>query len=133
MTDINIFEQAARKRLRFNTPKGNLSTEDLWDMPLSGSNGFNLDQMAINLHNKVKDAAQVSFVDQQAAVDPTEELRFEIVKYVIKVKLVKRDEAVKARDLAEKKQKILALMAKKKDEALEDFSLEELEEMLAKL
>ena len=49
---MNIFEMATRKKIRFNSPQGDLSTEDLWDLPLSSKvNGkANLDDIAKDLH-----------------------------------------------------------------------------------
>jgi hypothetical protein len=36
---MNIFEQATRAKIRFSTPVGMLSVEDLWDLPLTSTQG----------------------------------------------------------------------------------------------
>ena len=49
---VNIFEQASRNKLRFDTNiKGVISTEDLWDLPLTSDTGrVNLDDIAKALY-----------------------------------------------------------------------------------
>lgn len=60
---MEIFERAARLKLRFETKKGQLSAEDLWDLPLSSTTErTNLNSIAISLHQKLKDTP-ISFVD----------------------------------------------------------------------
>ena len=46
MSDINIFEQASRAKLRFDSVKGQLVTEQLWDLPLQSKTNFDLDTVA---------------------------------------------------------------------------------------
>ena len=36
---MDIFEQASRLKLRFPSPLGTLSTEDLWHLPLTSTTG----------------------------------------------------------------------------------------------
>lgn len=122
-----MFEQASRLKLRFESPKGYLSHEDLWDLSLS-----TLDRVAIDLHHQVQDTA-VSFVDAARKVDKTTQLRFDIVKHVIDVKLKERDEAAEAKSRADKKQKLLEIISRKEDAALETSSVEELRQLLASL
>ena len=41
---MNIFEQATRQAFRFESPKGFLTVEDLWNLPLTNNTGrANLD------------------------------------------------------------------------------------------
>ena len=55
------------------------------------------------------------------------------MKYIVNVKLEEQAERIEANKNKEKRQKIMALMAKKDDEALESMSREELQKMLDEL
>ena len=127
-----MFEKAARQKLRFESPKGQLQVEDLWDLPLTSTKGqANLDDIARGLHRQLKNGDDVSFVNATQKSDEVVQLKFDIVKHVIEVRLVENEAAAKARENKEKKQQLLAIIAQKKDAALQGTSLEELEAMVA--
>ena len=73
---MNIFEQATRAKLRFSTPNGMVSTEDLWDLPLTSLNSkrANLDDIARTLDAELKSTASVSFVSNVSEVNATPKL-----------------------------------------------------------
>lgn len=124
------FEQAARKKFRFDSSKGQLSVEQLWDLPLTG-NGVNLDDIARGLFRQIKEAAgEISFVKPAAANDTSLQAKFDIVKHIIDVKMAERDVAEKAAATRAKNQKIMALIDQKQDEKLSSASIEELRAML---
>lgn len=124
-----MFEKASRLKLRFKTAKGLCNTEDLWDLKLKGS-GPNLDDIAVALHQELKDKNEISFVEPKE--DGSEELRlkFNIVKHVIDVKLAEQKARAEARQVKEKKQRLLGIIADKEDQALKDMSLDDLKKML---
>ncbi len=134
MSDANaLFLTAARQKFRFTSSAGTLSAEDLWDLPLSGR-GANLDNIARALHKELKDAdSDISFV--RPAVKTTVELqaKFDIVKYVIDVKMAERDARDASEEKAAQKQKLLAKLAEKQDKALDDKSEDEIKAMIAAL
>ena len=43
---MNIFEYAARSKIRFQSTKGELTVEQLWDVPLRSRDDFNLNAVA---------------------------------------------------------------------------------------
>jgi hypothetical protein len=130
MSDI-MFEKANRMKLRFDTPKGQLSAEDLWDLPLTSPTGkANLDDIAKDLFRQLKDDGNVSFVQPSVTTDKTIQMKFDIVKYVIDVRVAERDAAEIARKNKEKKQLILGIIAQKENDVLSNASLEELRGMV---
>jgi hypothetical protein len=128
---MNIFEQASRQSLRFVTPRGLQSTEDLWNIPLQSSNGFDLDNLA-KAHNKeLKAATDESFVvTTEHPMKAELTLKMELIKHVISVKLVERQAAINASAIAEKRQKLLIALQNKQNQELEGLSQEEIQQQL---
>jgi hypothetical protein len=137
-TTDTMFEQASRFKLRFDSPKGLLTTEDLWDLPLTSPSGnrAHLDAIAMSLYRQTRDAAEVvSFVNPTAeSREKSElELRLAIVKHVIDVKLAERDALQAAAERRDKKQRLLELIARKQDEELSSKPIEELQALVNSL
>ncbi len=131
---MNIFEEAVKQKLRFSTPKGNLSVEDLFDLPLSSSTGkTNLDDIARGLHLALKNETEVSFVEPRSRKASVLDLQFEVVKSVIASKMAENAAENLRRKNSEKRQKIMELIAAKEDEAVKGLPLEELQKMLDSL
>lgn len=128
-----MFTKATRMKLRFDSPKGQLTVEDLWDLQLTSQSGkTNLDDIAKALYAQMKNEA-VSFVKPASASDETIKLKFDIVKHIIDTRVIERDDAAQAALRREKKQQISALIEQKKAEALGQTSIAELEALLAQL
>lgn len=121
-----MFEKASRVKLRYSTNRGVLSVEDLWDLSLE-----QLDSIAINLNKRLKESQTESFI--KIRTKDTTELKFNIVKHIIDVKLQEQEERIVAAEKKAKRQKILDLMAKKQDAELESKSYEELAKELEAL
>lgn len=129
-----MFEKASRQKLRFDTPKGQLSIEDLWDLPLHSLTGkANLDDIARVLDADLKTGTSKSFVNKATSADEVLKLKFDIVIHVINTRLDEREAAHKIAEKREQKQKIMAIIAQKKDAALSEASLADLEQMLASM
>ena len=121
---MSIFEKASRLGLRFESPKGQLGVEDLWNLPLTSRNSANLDDIAKYLNKKVN-TDEVSFVKESTA-DEVTKLKFDLVKHIIEVRLKENSEKVKAQETAERRAKILSQIAKLEDQELAGKSKEEL-------
>jgi hypothetical protein len=124
------FAKASRLKLRFESPAGMLSVEDLWDLPLTSNTGkASLDAIARDLNRKLKQEEDVSFVVKTPKHDEGTQLKFELAKYIIDVRLEENERAAQAKANKEKKQQILALVAQKELEALGSSSLEDLRKL----
>ena len=132
---MSMFEKATRLKLRFDSPQGALSVEDLWDIPLTSTraNVANLDNIAKALFKQVKEADTTSFVVKAKQADETVQLQFEVVKHIIDVRLAEAEKAEEAKSNKAKKQMIMSIIAQKKNEQLMGAPLEELEKMVAEL
>jgi len=126
---MNIFEQATRQSFRFASAKGFITTEDLWNLPLT-STGVSLDAIARQLHKEIQASSVPSFVEAMTESNSLLETMLEVVKHVIAVKLEEKKAWDEAREVAAKKQRVMELIQSKKDAALADMSIEELEKML---
>lgn len=129
---MNIFEQATRQKVRFDTPKGQLTIEDLWDLPLTSTSGrANLDEIARQLFRKVKETEEVSFVTPAPSKDKSlTQMKFDLVKRVIEVRLAERDAAAEAEKNRQRKQLVASIIEQKENAALQETSLEELRKMM---
>ena len=123
----NMFEVATRTKMRFPF-KGMISVEDLWDLSVQ-----NLDKVFKTLNSQRKEAQEESLVNAKSSEDEALDTQIAIVKYIYDVKSEEHAAMVKAAENKEKKQKIMALMAKKDDEEMENMSKEELQKLLDEL
>jgi hypothetical protein len=143
----DLFEIAIRQKFRFASPKGDLTAEDLWDLPLTRSSGVwsstsnsitatksvNLDDIARALHKQLKSGDDVSFVTTEKSSDPTIQAKFDLIIHVINVKKAEKKAAEEAKEKAAKKQQLLSILAAKQDEALHGMTMEELRAAIAAL
>ncbi len=126
-----MFEKAAQMKLRFNTVRGNISCEDLFDMNLEGE--FSLNAIAQDLDSNISKKGVKNFVTKAKTTNRIDELRFNIVKHVIEIRLddIEANETSAANKA--QKQKILGIIDGKKDEALAEMSVKDLKKMVKKL
>ena len=127
---MSIFEKASKLKLRYETKTGNVSTEDLWDMPLESKRGASLDTLAQALNKELKASNEESFVVKKTRANDELELKFEIVKHVITYKMASAERAEKAAVTKTRNVTILAAIEAKKTALLGEASVEELEAML---
>lgn len=128
-----MFEKASRLNLRFDTQAGNLTVEDLWDLPLISRRGESLDNMYKVLNREVKAGTEESLVTEQVATNTVLNLKFDIVKHVITVKLAEQTARQKEAETKAKKEQILAIIADKQDDELKGKGVDELKALLAAL
>jgi|SRR6056297_479629 len=120
-----MFEKAVRFKLRFNY-KGICSVEDLWDMPVSA-----LDNVFKKLNKEYKEQKEESLLKTKTKEDEILDLKIEIVKHIVATKVKEKEIRKNMYEEAEKRQKILGIIADKKDKELYDKPVEELEKLIA--
>ena len=94
----NMFETATRSKLRFASSRGELSVEQLWDVPLRARTGddFNLDAVAKAANKVLKGLTEESFVStERTPAVARAETALELIKYVIATKLAEEKAAAK--------------------------------------
>lgn len=128
---MNMFERAARMKLRFNSSKGPLSTEMLFDLPLTSSRQSSLDNLARDTHQRIQSAQQGSFVEEVSEDTSTDQLRLDILKAVIASKLSARKAAETRAANDDKRRKLIEALAAKEGEELQSKSADELRAELA--
>ena len=122
-----MYKQASRLGLRFTSPKGPLTVEQLWDLKPEM-----LDSMAVALEEEVTKAGKKSFLTTKSSEDKVAKLKFDIVLDVLTTKV---EEAAAAAVSAETKafnNKIDLLIAEKEEEEFKGKSIEELRAMKKK-
>ena len=124
-----MYKSAERLKLRFPTNKGLLAAEQLWDLSMSDLTSAIKDVKKILKKDNDDD---LSFLEDSKVVDVQNQLRFDILKDVY---VTKKSELEELRAAAENKahnQKILTLIAEKKDNSLKEMSVEDFEKLLKK-
>ena len=123
----NLFEIATRNRYRF-TYKGVMTVEDLWDLSVEA-----LDAIFKALNRQKKTADEDSLLAVKSAEDQDLANKIDIVRYIVSVKLAEAADRVSAAEKKAQRDKILEIVAKKKDKALEDMGIEDLMKKLEEL
>jgi len=104
----NIFLEAAKRKFRFTSTRGILLTEQLWDLPLTAANGFNLDAVAKAINTQIKALEAESFVENansKALNQLVDEL--EVVKAVIADKQAENKAAAERAEKRARRHKLL--------------------------
>jgi hypothetical protein len=122
-----MFEFALRNKVRFPY-KGMITVEDLYDLSVR-----DLDTIFKTLNAQAKRSQEESLLATKTKEDETLSVQIEIVKHVVATKLADAEAAKHSKEVNAQKQKIMEIMAAKKDAALQNMSLEELQAMLENL
>lgn len=123
----NLFEIATRNRYRFNY-KGVMTVEDLWSLRVE-----DLDAIFKMLNRQKKTADEDSLLATKSAEDQDLANKIDIVRCIVSVKLAEAAERVSAAEKKAQRDKIMEIVAKKKDKALEDMGIEDLMKKLEEL
>ena len=127
MENNTLFINATRNNYQFPF-KGMIDVIDLWDLSVN-----NLDLVFKALNADAKKSAEESLLKTKSREDEEIAEKIEIVKYIVGVKLNEIQAREDAKKNKEMRQRLLAIKAKRQDEALENMSDEDLDKALAEL
>ena len=123
-----MFEKASRLKLRFDTEKGNISAEDLWDVNVKSLNG------TFKTYNKeLKEDEEESLLETKTAADTELALKVEILRHVVTTKLEEAETRKTAASRLEEKKKLIAILDRKQESDLEGLSAKKIKDMIAAL
>lgn len=125
---MNIFERVSRGNIMFQSVRGNLTDRDLWNLTKE-----ELDGMYSKLSAKLKKEEGESLLDKKKQSTVDDELRLEVIKYIVESKLRQEESAEKAVVTRERKAKLEKALAEKRDGAINEMSEEDIEKELAEL
>lgn len=130
----NIFEYATRNKLRFTSIRGELTVEQLWEVPLRSRDDFNLNAVAKAVNKAFKEVSEESFVETKKTAEHTRrEAALEVVKYIIDTKLTEEKAAEARVERKQEKEKLLQILAEKQAGKLSELSEKELQKRIAAL
>ena len=126
---MDIFEHASYAKLRFTTSKGELTTEDLWDLSLR-----TLDTIAKSVNHVLLAEQEESFLPAPLPRKATHhELRLNILKHIIAWRVAKDAQAKTRAEQQATLARLKTLALQKHDEAFAAQSLEEITQQIAAL
>ena len=130
MSEINLFYIASRSKFRFPSTKGDLTVEQLWEMPLTSRNGFSVNDVAIRVNSELKSLEEESFVETSSNPRRTE-LRqmLDLIKIIIATRKQENEEATEAARKASLRKQIMDTIATKEKDQLSTMSIDELREL----
>jgi hypothetical protein len=134
MVNDNVFSYATRNKLRFTSVRGELTVEQLWDVPLRSKDDFNLNIIAKGANEELKAANEENFVETTKTPSHMRfELTLEIVKHIIEVKLGEEEKAKKRAENKKEKEQLLAALVEKQAGKLSEMSEQQLRKRIAAL
>lgn len=128
----DLYKRATKQKLRFASSKGQLTVEQLYDLPLSGQ--LSLDTLAKGINRELKNQEEESFVETSTnRTGATLRLKLDILKDIIADKLAAKESAEKRAQNKAKKDKLLRLLAAKEDQEMEGMSKEDIIKQIEEL
>lgn len=124
----DLFFNAVKNKYRFPSKRGNLTAEQLFDLSFEG-----LDEIYSELTAQLDRLPKKSLLAQKSNADNELKEKVEVVEAVFAYKTELRNKAKSLEIKRQQKQKLIELLEKKKDMALENLSEEELLKKLAEL
>lgn len=129
----NIFEKATRTAIRFQSARGDLTVEDVWNLPLEGrtANALSLDSIGIAIKRQLKESEEESLVAKKSPASTHLQLKFDIIKHIIDVKITEREAKKEAEKRKVERERLQSVVARKEEQKYDNMTLEEAQKKLA--
>lgn len=124
----DLFFNAVKNKYRYPSKRGNLTTEQLFDLSFES-----LDEIYSELTALLDQMPKKSLLAQRSNADEELREKVDVVEAVFVYKTELRNKAKNMEAKRQQKQKLIDLLEKKKEKALENLSEEELLKKLAEL
>jgi len=130
-----LFIKASREKWRFQTTKGEVMVEDLWDYETDSDrpNVTTLDTIAVAIDQQLTNTPKKSFVKTRSSANIKLELQLELLKYIIQVKMEEKAAKNLRKAQLEKLSLLRELEAEDQIKALKEMTPEERQKMIAEL
>lgn len=132
-TAEDLFILATRKAYRFPSVRGDLTIEQLWDLPLLARNNFDLDSVARAVNFGLRALGEESFVEKADTQKTDASAKLEVVKFIIATKQAEEKASVMRAERALERRKILDAIATKEERELSSASKDDLLKQLEEL
>jgi hypothetical protein len=135
MSNDNIFLQGTKQGLRFDSPQGSLTIEDLWNIPLttSRSNRASIEVLGASLLKTQRDLEGAGSILSTSTSTPEKrkvDLQVAILRKVAEVRQLDNAAKVNAAKKREEKETLLQVIAERE---LKEASIEDLKKRAASL
>ncbi|ALY07175.1 hypothetical protein VmeM32_00189 [Vibrio phage vB_VmeM-32] len=127
------FVEAVKHGLTFATSRGQRTISEMWTLPLTGNNGYNLDVISRELLSELRKTQEESLVVETTKANRELQVKLEILKFIIDDK--KAEKAAKRLEIekAEKRRELQEAIVETKKKMYKEKTLEELQAELAAL
>lgn len=139
MESNDLFVRASRAAWRYFSPRGELTTEQLWTLPLlsvrqdAAGNSLDLNTVAKVLNSELKALGEESFVEKENPNRAIVAAKLDLVKFVISTKQAEAKANQDRLAKAQEREEILAALRNRKSAALASADEDELQHRLAAL
>jgi len=131
---MNIFETAARQKLRISSERGHLTVEQLWDLPLSSAKGISLDSIGRDIQRELREITEESLVETRPSPQKAMlTLILDVIKHIIATKQSENAAFQAAGKRTMERKKLLDILASKKDAELSEMTVEQINSRLLEL
>lgn len=126
---MNIFEKAAKHKVRFDSDRGQLTVEQLFDLGLVA-----LDGIARAINKELKEVSEGSFINITPDTRGNSlQLKLDILKHVIEDKMAAQAEIEKKLARTAKRKLLLEALENKENEDLKNMSKDDILKQLEEL